>query len=143
MARSNITSITCAAALLVTANGAFARSGGIGGAHAMPFGHGLHCCAPNHGAWSRRPAHQFWYSPLLVGDDLSYGNYDGGVATYDVNDAGVNFLGAPIPSARISRPSCRLETQTYVVPSELGGERQIAVTRCVNSGALRSGVPDR
>ena len=51
----------------------------------------------------------------------------GGAEPYD---NGVTSSGPP-PAAIVLRPSCRLQPERYVVPSESGGERSVKVIRCL------------
>jgi hypothetical protein len=71
--------------------------------------------------------------PLPYGG-LLYGSYDdmfGGGAGAEATNPSVepNFL-----QSAIYRPACRLQTQIRAVPSENGGRREIAITRCVHPG---------
>jgi hypothetical protein len=77
--------------------------------------------------------------PLALPDGgLLYGAYDDGIGGAGPYAAAVDNGGLAFPPAQgniqfeIYRPSCRLQMQTTVVPSEAGGERKIAITRCVS-----------
>jgi len=73
---------------------------------------------------------QFW-SPAVWPDGclLLGGCYEvaGGPEPYD-NDV---IPSAPAPAIIVLRPACRFQPETYVVPSEGGGERSVKVIRCL------------
>jgi hypothetical protein len=126
---------------LVQSDAAFARFAGAGahGAGVLSFSRGLaHFHRPGHAAEFRmrhssrfepflrrhaplgRAADGMWLWPLSFGvDALS-------VPTTDNGDG-------PAEAARfyVDRPSCRLQREYQVVPSENGGETRIGITRCV------------
>jgi hypothetical protein len=146
-----------AAALLLSSDSAGARSGGAGGGHAGAFGlsrpsvppSGTHRFFPSPGAGihfhnrhvagerMRSEHRRFFRSPYwltLPYGGLLYGSYDdmfGGGAGMETTNPSVepNFL-----QSAIYRPACRLQTQIRTVPSENGGRREIAITRCIHPG---------
>jgi hypothetical protein len=73
---------------------------------------------------------RFW-SPGVWPDgcllDGSCYEVPGGAEPYD---NGVTSSGPP-PAVIVLRPSCRLQPERYVVPSESGGERSVKVIRCL------------
>jgi hypothetical protein len=79
---------------------------------------------------------RFPYPLVLPDGGLLYGAYDdGGAGPYAPAVDG--DLAIPPPAQDniqfvIYRPSCRLHTQASTVPSEAGGERKIAITRCLS-----------
>lgn len=132
---------------LLAPDSACARGGGRGGGR--PAAHAFH---PSGGfpAFKRfhrsndlaaryRRFHRFRYPYWWPNGGLLYGAYYdplGAAPPYDPLSDGVD-LAPPWPVSRdvpfvIYRPSCRLQTQTRVVPSEAGGERQITITRCMS-----------
>jgi hypothetical protein len=143
-----------AAAMLLSSDSAGARSGGAGGGHGGAFGSsrpvvppsGTHRFFPSPGAGIRfhdrhmagarmrgddRRFFRSPYWPTLPYGGLLYGSYDdtfGGGAGVDTANPSVepNFL-----RSAIYRPACRLQTQIRAVPSEDGGRREIAITRCI------------
>jgi hypothetical protein len=136
----------CAAVAIMAADRASA--GGFGGGHSGGFGfvRGHFVCASGCGAWAhrrlhRRPPDSF----AIAGDGSTYGFDDVGygVHLYDSGGIGMSFSRAPASSGLTSGPSCHLETQTYVVPSEAGGESKVAITRCVTVAAPPSGEQGR
>ncbi len=78
--------------------------------------------------------------PLVLPDGgLLYGAYYDGIGGAGPYAPTVDDRGLAIPppahdniQLEIYRPSCRFQTQTSVVPSEAGGERKIAITRCLS-----------
>jgi hypothetical protein len=157
-----------AAAMLLSSDSAGARSGGAGGGHAGAFGSsrpivppsGTHRFFPSpragihfrnrHVAGERMRAEnrRFFPSPYwltLPYGGLLYGSYDdmfGDGAGVDTANPSVepNFL-----QSAIYRPACRLQTQIRAVPSEDGGRREIAITRCIRpdvSSLARAGSRD-
>jgi hypothetical protein len=73
---------------------------------------------------------QFWSPGVWPDGCLFYGGcYEmpGGPESYD-ND--VTPSGPP-PAIIVLRPTCRFQPETYVVPSEGGGERSVKVIRCL------------
>ena len=132
-------------------NEACARSAGArGGIGHGPVGLGVsrsinRSIGPGFG-WSRFSAHpfrarnfalrrdlrlrRFWFPGVWPDGCLLDGScYEvpGGAEPYD---NGVTSSGPP-PAAIVLRPSCRLQPETYVVPSESGGERKVKVIRCL------------
>ena len=132
-------------------NEACAKSAGSGGA----IGHGAiglgasrwinRNIGPGLG-WSRFSAHsfrarnvalrrdlrlrRFWFPGVWPDGCLLDGScYEvpGGAEPYD---NGVTSSGPP-PAVIVLRPSCRLQPEKYVVPSESGGERSVKVIRCL------------
>src|SRR5712672_4322443 len=146
------------AAMLLPSDGAGARSGGAGGGHAGGFGlsrpivppSGTHRFFPSPGVGihfhnrhmagerGRLEHRRFFrspYWPTLPYGGLLYGSYDdmfGGGAGMEAANPSVepNFL-----QSAIYRPACRLQTQIRAVPSEDGGRREIAITRCIRPDA--------
>jgi hypothetical protein len=125
-----------ALAVFLAAGEVSARAGGLSSHHVGRFGlsrgHGL--CGLGCKAFAHRHIQRF--PQAIVGDGWYgfYGASDGVLP--DVYGIGTS-VSAPIPilPAVKSGPSCHLETQTYVVPSEAGGERHVAITRCVTAAA--------
>jgi hypothetical protein len=62
-----------------------------------------------------------------------YGAYYDGFAPAEFYDPGEAGLAATIAQQlALTRPSCRLITQTREVPSEAGGLRRVTITRCLS-----------
>jgi hypothetical protein len=141
------------AAMLLPSDRVVARSGGGGGGHAGAFGFS-HPAAPQFGARrffpsSRaglhfhnrlvagvptRAAHRRSFQLALPGGGWLYGTYDdmfGLTDAYGVETTSPAVEPNFLPPA-IYRPACRLQTQIRSVPSESGGRRNIAITRCVH-----------
>ena len=146
MAGATLTITACAAVAIVAADGASA--GGFGGGHSGGFGfvRGHFVCASGCGTWAQRRLHRPLPDSFAVaGDGPTYGFDDVGygVQPYDSGGIGMSYSRAPASSGLASGPSCRLETQTYVVPSEAGGESKVAITRCVTVAAPPLGEQGR
>jgi hypothetical protein len=143
------------AAVLLPSDSAGARSGGAGGGHAGGFGfsrpHGPQFGArrffPSSGAGfdfhNRHVAgdralsanRRFFRLPFrlaLPDGGFVYGTYDD---TFGLTGAGMETANPSVEPtilrAAIDRPACRSQTQIRSVPSESGGRRDIAITRCV------------
>jgi hypothetical protein len=139
------------AAMVLPSDSVVARSGGGGGGHAGGF-RSSHPAVPQFGARrffpsSRaglnfhnrhvggiRAAHRRLFRFAQPGGGWSYGTYDD---TFGLTDAyGVETTSPAVEPAflppAIYRPACRLQTQIRTVPSESGGMRNIAITRCVH-----------
>jgi hypothetical protein len=138
------------AAMLLPSDSVVARSGGGGGGHAGGFG-SSHPAVPQFGARRFFPsaraglnihnrhvaglrlAHRRFFQMALPGGGWSYGTYDD---TFGLTDAyGVETTSPSVepdflPPA-IYRPACRLQREIRAVPSESGGMRNIAITRCI------------
>jgi len=127
----------CAAmAVFLVTDNVSARPGGLSAGGVVGFGvnrgHGF--CGPGCKAFAHRHIQRF--PQRFVGDGWYgfYGASDGVLP--DLYGIGIGVSAAvPILPAVRSGPSCHLETQTYVVPSEAGGERHVAITRCVTTAA--------
>jgi len=149
------------AATLLPSDSVVARSGGTGGGHAGAFGSGrsaiprvglrrvfpapgLHLQNPR-GAGARAVHRRFvrWAQP---GGGWLYGTYDDTLGLTDPYGVETTSPAAEpnFPQSAIYRPACRLQTQIRTVPSESGGMREVAITRCVRpdvSSLARDGSP--
>jgi hypothetical protein len=132
MANGVITAAICAATLVATTD-APARSGGFVGGHLniFGFGHARGFCGPGCRAFAHRHFHR---SPQAFAGDGGWDGFsaaDNGLVPDDAY--GVGTGAAPVAPAVKSGSPCHFETQSYVVPSEAGGERQVAIIRCVRA----------
>jgi hypothetical protein len=95
---------------------------------------GIGCRPFEHRAFRRTPyaANGAWY----------YGSYDDLGSVDDSGANSVNVVPVPVPAAAIIRSNCHMQTKSYVVPAEAGGEKKVAVTRCVSDTAFASGAAD-
>jgi hypothetical protein len=146
MTGATLTITACAAVAIIAADRASA--GGFGGGHPGGFGfvRGPFVCSSGCGAWAhRRLPHRLSDSFAAAGDGSTYSFDDVGygVQPYDSGGVGMSYSHAPASSGLTSGPSCHLETQTYVVPSEAGGESKVAITRCVTVAAPPLGEQGR
>lgn len=131
-----------AAALVLVSDDALARSGGVGaGAFAAHGFSGFGAKSFRHApvlrrggsfrhlnAFARRPLWRFglYQWPWIFPSDAFYGA--DGLPGDDPSAADTGL--SPMPLA-LYRPSCRLQTQSVVVATADGGERRIAITRCL------------
>jgi hypothetical protein len=139
------------AATLLPSDSVVARSGGAGGGHVGAF-RSSHPAVPQFGSRrvfpaaragfnfhnrhvaGIRAAHRRLFRLAQPGGGWLYGTYDD---TFGLTDAdGVETTSPSVepdfPPRAIYRPACRLQTQIRAVPSESGGMRDIAITRCVH-----------
>ena len=143
------------AVISFAANEACARSAGIGGATShgavglgasrsinRSIGRGL--------GWSRFSANpfrarnfalrrdprlrRFWFPGVWPDGCLLYGGCYEVPGSAEPYDNGVTSSG-PSPAVIVIRPSCRLQPETYLVPSESGGE-SVKVIRCLPGAGI-------
>jgi hypothetical protein len=139
------------AAVLLPSDSAGARSGGVGGGHAGGSGFsrpnvsqfGARRFFPSLGAgfnFRNRhiageralSAHRRFFQFALPDGGWLYGTYDD---MFGLTGAGIETANPSVEPANLQaaiyRPACRSQTQIRSVPSENGGRRDIAITRCV------------
>jgi len=120
-------------AFLVAPDGARARAGGFG-AHGFSahgrFGGGVHRHASTlrHRALHRLQARRHARGPYLW--PFGYGHVDPAYGVSD-DDIAAGNIDPRLLALTLNRPSCRLQTQSVMVASGFGGERRIAITRCL------------
>jgi hypothetical protein len=139
-----------AAVMLLPSDDVVARSGGGGGGHGGAFG-SSHPAAASFGARRFLPAgraglhlqnrhvagirlaHRRFFRWALPGGGWGYGSYDDLLGLTDPYGPETTspFVETTTLQAPIYRPACRLQTQIRAVPSENGGMREVAITRCV------------
>ena len=146
MTGATLSIAACAAVAIIAIDRASA--GGFGGGHSsgLGFARGHFPCVSGCAAWGNRRFHRGLPGSFAVASDgWAYGFDDAGygVQPYDTGGTGMSYSRAPVSSGLTSGPSCHLETQTYVVPSEAGGQSKVAITRCVTIAAPPLGEQGR